>query len=336
MTRYEKILGCLAGAAIGDAMGAATEIRTTEQIRERFGGYVIKMVDPPGDTFARNRKAGAITDDFSQAYYIVNEIIRRNGEIDEEIGKAAILRWWDDGIYNCFAGPTTRASIQRLKGISAEDEYTWILQNNSSATNGSAMKIGPVGLFTPEDQDRAIENAYLICRATHNNNLSISGAAAVAAAVSAAMSSEANIYSIVQAGLYGAREGFKIGSQKATNLAGPSVERRIELAVDIAIKSKDLADAMLTISDIVGTGLHISEAVPAVFGILVAAKGDFKDALFCAVNIGGDTDTIATMTGAIAGTLRGVGAIDPGQIDLINRVNEISLEETARKIEGLL
>ncbi len=253
MTRYEKILGCLAGAAIGDAMGAATEIRTTEQIRECFGGYVVKMVDPPGDTFARNRKAGAVTDDFSQAYYIVNEIICRNGKIDEEIGKAAILRWWDDGIYNCFAGPTTRASIQRLKGISTEDEYTWILQNNSSATNGSAMKIGPVGLFTPEDQDRAIENA-----------------------------------------------------------------------------------AMLTISDIVGTGLHISEAVPAVFGILVAAKGDFKDALFCAVNIGGDTDTIATMTGAIAGTLRGAGAIDPDQIGLINRVNEISLEETARKIEGLL
>lgn len=32
MIAYDKILGCLVGAAAGDAMGAATEIRTRAQI----------------------------------------------------------------------------------------------------------------------------------------------------------------------------------------------------------------------------------------------------------------------------------------------------------------
>ena len=36
----EKILGCLVGAAAGDALGAATEMRTRRQIEEKFGGRV--------------------------------------------------------------------------------------------------------------------------------------------------------------------------------------------------------------------------------------------------------------------------------------------------------
>ena len=37
---YDKILGCLLGAATGDAMGAATEAKSTGQIKEIFGGRV--------------------------------------------------------------------------------------------------------------------------------------------------------------------------------------------------------------------------------------------------------------------------------------------------------
>jgi len=32
-----KYLGCLLGAAVGDSMGAATEMRPRAQIRETFG-----------------------------------------------------------------------------------------------------------------------------------------------------------------------------------------------------------------------------------------------------------------------------------------------------------
>ena len=36
-SRYDKILGCLLAAAIGDAMGCPLETRTTELIRRDFG-----------------------------------------------------------------------------------------------------------------------------------------------------------------------------------------------------------------------------------------------------------------------------------------------------------
>ena len=65
---YEKILGCLIGGAAGDAMGAATEIRTREQIKDFFGSYVTEFLTPPDDTFARGCSKAQITDDFSIAY----------------------------------------------------------------------------------------------------------------------------------------------------------------------------------------------------------------------------------------------------------------------------
>ena len=56
MADYKKVLGCLVGAAAGDAMGAATEIRTRKQSEEYFGGYVKDFFEPPADTFAREAK----------------------------------------------------------------------------------------------------------------------------------------------------------------------------------------------------------------------------------------------------------------------------------------
>ena len=40
LSKEEKILGGFLGAAAGDAMGAATETRSIDDIREKFGGYV--------------------------------------------------------------------------------------------------------------------------------------------------------------------------------------------------------------------------------------------------------------------------------------------------------
>ena len=47
MNTLDKISGCILGAAVGDAMGAATETRTMEMIRRDFGGWVRTILTPP-------------------------------------------------------------------------------------------------------------------------------------------------------------------------------------------------------------------------------------------------------------------------------------------------
>ena len=76
---YKKVLGALIGAGAGDAMGAATEARTTEQILEYFGHEVMDFETPPLDTFAAGNIPGQLTDDFSSAYFISKHIIEHFG-----------------------------------------------------------------------------------------------------------------------------------------------------------------------------------------------------------------------------------------------------------------
>lgn len=337
MKQEEKVLGCLLGAAIGDAMGAPTELRPKALIREKFGGEVRDILAPPDDTFARGSAAGRVTDDFSLVYATTQAILENNGVIDDNAAKNALLKWAEDeNLYNQYAGPTTRAAVERIKGRHTENYYDFICCDNAKASNGSAMKIAPAGFFNPGALDKAIDDAITICRPTHNNNLSIAGACSIAAAVSEAMKPEANLYSIIQAGLYGAREGLRRAAGSCNILAGPDVEKRIKLAVCLGINAESMDAATTEIADLVGSGLHISEAVPAVFGILAACQNNPMEAIIGAVNIGSDTDTIASMTGAIVGALHGGAAFPPEYLALIESVNGYHIQEMAANVAKTL
>ncbi|TXS50986.1 ADP-ribosylglycohydrolase family protein, partial [Streptomyces sp. t39] len=53
------------------------------------------------------------------------------------------------------------------------------------------------------------------------------------------------------------------------------------------------------------------EAVGLAFGAFAAARGDFRLSVLTAVNMGRDADTTAAVAGALAGAVRGAGAIPP-------------------------
>lgn len=333
-----KILGCLVGAAAGDAMGAATELRTREQIEQRFGGYVKTFLQPPEDTFSRGNRAGQITDDFSFAYVICQRIIECNGLINAETAKEGILRWGENEQYfSRFAGPTTRAAIEEMRGASKASANAFQLAVDiGKATNGAAMKASPIALFSGGDVDKAIQDAITVSLWTHNNNIALSAAAAVAAATAVAMRQDASIYEVIQGGLYGARQGDMIARKVGVTVAGPSVEKRIRAAVTIAETAQDLDCAMRNLSDLIGTGLAAAEAVPTAFGLMAAAKADPETAICAAVNIGNDTDTIATMVGGILGTLKGIECLPDFYLTVIDRENDLDLTATAQSIRSLL
>ena len=332
----ERILGSLLASAVGDAMGAATELRTKELIRQRFGGPVQDIITPPDDTFARGAAAGSVTDDFSLIYHTAMAIADNGGVIDDATAQKALLSWSEDHqFYDKYVGPTTRAAVDKIRGVEKENPYAFICCDNAKASNGSAMKISPAGLFNPGNMDAAIDGAITICRPTHNNDLSISGACAIAAAVSHALDPKSDLFSIVQAGLYGAAEGMRRAKGTCNVLAGPSVEKRIRLAVQIALTAGDMDAVTTELADVVGSGLHISEAVPCAFGILIASKGNTMDGIIGAVNIGSDTDTIATMTGAILGAHNGTAGIPQRYLPLIDQVNGFDIAALARRVAEL-
>ncbi|WP_059004419.1 ADP-ribosylglycohydrolase family protein [Bittarella massiliensis (ex Durand et al. 2017)] len=98
----------------------------------------------------------------------------------------------------------------------------------------------------------------------------------------------------------------------------------------------DWRAGMAEIRDLIGNGLATVEAVPAAFGLLAAAQGRVMETVYGGVNIGGDTDTIATIAGAMAGAFAGAGEIPPAHIDLIERQNQFDLWGLAQKVARCL
>ena len=335
MNSYDRILGGLLGGAIGDAMGAATETRSRQQIIERFGSPVTELITPPDDVFARGFEKGSVTDDFSLAYYTALEIIYANGHISDSVAEKALVSW-SKTPYFALAGPTTVAAVNRILGNETESRYSFLTVDNSKGSNGSAMKIAPVGLASHGDVQKAIEDAITICKPTHFNSTSLAGGCAVAAAVSEAMHEDATVDTVIKAGLIGARQGNEYGCSHGRQLANPSVYKRIKLAVSIAEKyNGDIERTMDELADIIGCGLSAAEAVPVSFGLLKACNGDPMEVIRAAVNIGNDTDTIATIAGAIAGTLIGANEEMLSYLETIDEVNGFDLRIVASGLEML-
>ncbi len=336
--RQNKILGGLLGGAVGDAMGAATEIRTTEMIKEKFGGLVKSIIQPPEDTYAHWAKAGMVTDDFSVSYFSAEDFLKNGGKITAEVAANAVVRWSEHPLYSQCAGPTTRAAIARIKGIKLPpDKHDRLLCHNKMASNGAPMKVGCVGLFDACQVDKAIDDAIVMCKVTHDNTIALSGAAAIAAATAKAMEKRVSYIDVIQAGIYGAVEGFKRAEPIARPVAGASVEKRIYRAVDIGIRYQgDFEKAMDVISREIGGGLPANEAVPAAFGYIAATKGDVMDTIYMAVNAGDDTDTVACMAGYIVGALNGADKITSGYLETIEKANGFELRKMAMGIDALL
>lgn len=326
---YDRILGGLLGAGAGDAMGAATEARTTEQILEYFGHEVTDFETPPMDTFGAGNVPGQLTDDFSSAYFVAKHIVDNDGIVREDVVQKALIDWSEHPVFfDRFAGPTTRLAIRRYKGEKIERSGGVELVTRQ-ATNGAAMKISPIGLLNVGNIERAIEEAITVTMVTHDNYLALSGACAVAAAVSEAARDGADVYSVLQAGLYGAREGARIGREVARDVAGPSVVRRMEMAIEIGLGAGTPKEKMVELGHRIGAGLHVAEAIPCAFGFFAANGGDALGSIVGAVNVGYDTDTIATMSGAIAGALRGAKAYPEHFLPTLEEANHLEIQKLA-------
>ena len=137
---------------------------------------------------------------------------------------------------------------------------------------------------------------------------------------------------MVTATLEGARLGEATGRRQGRSVAGPNVRRRIELAIEEALRAGSFEEALRNIEATVGNSVMAVESVPAAVGIFLAAGGD---ALECAVggaNIGNDTDTIGAMAGAMAGALHGYEALPQ---DMMATIQEVNAEDVPALAAGL-
>jgi ADP-ribosylglycohydrolase len=89
------------------------------------------------------------------------------------------------------------------------------------------------------------------------------------------------------------------------------------------------------IGTLVGTGLPTQESVPAAFAVLAVAAGDPWLTCRLAASVGGDTDTIAAIAGAVAGACAGTAGLPAHARATVAEVNGLRLDELAAGLLAL-
>ena len=331
----ERIYGALAGAAVGEAMATATATWTPEQIVEANGGYVTTLTRPAPSTRCKGLlEPGQVSDGFSFTYLMVHSTIEHGGLILPEEAEETLLKWWDDPRYRPLAGISSALAYERLGQRSGEGyRYPYLTFDHHKATIEAAARAAAVAVFFPGDPDMAVEQVVSAYRTVFDNTVGLSGAGAAAAAISAALSGEATFYDVLSAAVYGARRGLETAeSYRVQPAACASVERRIQMAVEIGLRYRGRFDlALRELDQCIGTGSFANESVATAIGCVAACGGDARESIKMAVNIGNETEPMANVVGAIVGALH-PEALDPRDITLVERVNGFDLQAVSERI----
>ncbi|TWB21759.1 ADP-ribosylglycohydrolase [Nitrospirillum amazonense] len=324
---HDRIAGSLLLAGMGDALGAPTEQWSMAEILAAHGGLVTGFVTPTVDTFAGANagKRAEVTDDASQMYYLARALVRGGGSLDAAGWVACLLDWADTSPKAGFMGPSTVGIVAALRAGTDPALVGVIGQSRRKmttigTTNGAAMRVAPAGLVHPGDLDAACAQALVTCLPSHDTDVAIAAACAIAAGTARALVTD-DIAAVITACIEGGRQGATLAARHARVGPGPRFQARLDLALEIAARATDDLAFLDALDARVGASVLAAESVPAAIAILAYAKGDPLRTIALSATIGNDTDSIATMAGALAGALCGVSALPAGLTAEFRAVN---------------
>jgi ADP-ribosyl-[dinitrogen reductase] hydrolase len=273
--------GCMLGLAVGDALGMPVEGLKRDEIAESLG-EVREMVAPAPNHFHCGLSPGQYTDDTEQTLLLAETIIEA-GFFDVERFTSKLADWgrcWiADPSKNRGVGWTSKTAIQELLR-----DRPWQETGLSTPTCGSAMRTAPIGLVYHCSLDLVARYAEQQSLPTHSSTGARAGSIAVAVGV-------------------------------ALSLLGFAPPRVLEMAASFSERvDRDLGQRLMMVKELldldppealaeIGTSPMVAETVPAAF--YCHLKFEPEEALVAAASSGGDTDTIASIAGALAGASRG-------------------------------
>ena len=331
MTPADHALGALYGLALGDALGMPTQSFSRGQIQARFGRITTLESAPADQPIAPNMLAGSITDDTEQAILVGQLLVEGKGTIDpDQLARRLIT--WEFGMQakgsQDLLGPSTKRAIQMiLAGHSPAESGRY------GTTNGAAMRIAPVGIASDIDQpERFVDAVVQACQVTHNTSLGIASAAAVAAVISSGINGKK-----LEHALNAGTEMAFIAEHQGHWVAGGRMGPRIRWArqASSACNPDNIGDLLY---DVIGTSVASQESVVVAFALAQrVANGAINsfDALCMAASIGGDTDTIAAILGAMLGACGGLQQWPTALIEQVVKVNDLHLEPLIRELLAL-
>ena len=304
--RFSRAYGALAGLALGDALGMPTQAMSPEQIRAVYGTITGLVDGDASQPYAPGMPAGSVTDDTEQALLVASLLVRgrgsSSGRVAQDAGEFAhaLLAWEDSMIERGsldLLGPSTKAALERVRA--GEDPLT---VGGAGTTNGAAMRVTPIGIaMSTADPEAFADAVWSSCQVTHATRQGFQSAALVAAAVSMGIDTARSTTPNLRSLLWKALSYVDSLPERGAWTPDPDVVAATRRAMQLV--ANPASSSLECLVEQVGTSVASAQAIPMAFALL--ARDPSPQALLDAANIGGDTDTIGAIAGAILGAALG-------------------------------
>jgi ADP-ribosylglycohydrolase len=339
---FQKVFGLLAGCAIGDAFGIRVEMMHYLDIEEQYGR--IDHFGPlpprkpskqpaieqwqPFDVQLQSEQGyhplgrwspdvGAYTDDTRYCLMICQAILRKKGIIT---GRDLAEEWFNyrlraegaPAMFPSLSWPGPERAYARL--LSSLDNLTRMVNSQRFCQTGWDA---PLGLMYPGRPEEAARIGY-----------------SMAVAVSSGLVAGATLDTVIDQVL---KYAGSLGNH-AGEFTG-----RLNRLLDIAAHCPDVFSLrepfykQFLVTMPPWEAVFPLEMVPCALAICYISKGDVRQAIIGAANIGRDADTIAALAGEIMGVIHGVQAFPSAWVDQVLQFNPSpDLAQMARDVSVLI
>jgi len=288
------IRGILTAYAVGDAMGMPTEFMTRAEISSQLG-FVDRLLEPSQSKNHPNLPKASITDDTEQVCALLEEYSKEDS-IDPYITARRLLRWMKESnaIEKGYIGPSSRMALEAIeRGESPEKA------GKKGTTCGGVMRSPAAVLFAAARQ-RPLAYCIRACLIpTHNNQLAMEPAMAYGYALHAAICGK-DIEEILREAEKGAEVAQTVPDSKGCPQCEASVMARLLHFKELASSFSSPDEIMDFIYYVYGTTLASVDVAAAAMCIFLTAKDDVWLSIRMGASVGGDTDTIAALAGALS------------------------------------
>lgn len=285
----DRVVGCLVGLAVGDAVGTSVEF-------EPRGSFPPVVDMTGGGPFDLDK--GQWTDDTSMALCLANSLLQKR-EFDAYDQMIKYRAWYEAGYMSsngqCFdIGANVFHAIKRFNDT--EEPYSGSTKVEHSG-NGSIMRLAPVVMFYRNDITDCVNAAVDSSRTTHGSQLCIDACSIFAKLV-----------------LLAFEAGTKDSIFDDNSLTQFDYSAEFSPLIDGSFKR-------LSYEEIRGSGYVVDCLIAAMWCFY--HSDNFKDAILLAVNLGDDADTTAAVCGQIAGAYYGLSGIPEDWHNSLARHQEI-------------
>jgi len=327
----DRAMGCLLGLLVGDALGAPLEFHpvryphdATHAEAEVKAGFDPALWANMSDMRETNRfmlQMGQWTDDTAMALCLADSLLQHCGFHPRDL-RLRFLAWWTLGYNNAFGLDKSRAAVWGrsesigLGGIIGDSlkEFSMVPADYTKAGslhsngNGSIMRNAPVAIMYRRDGKAAMEVAWRQSKTTHQGDEAADCARLLTWICVRAMNEGKAVLKDL--------EGFDARLYSTRCLAASMKEERHKENKGMDLdernwnwRNENWQYGAARVAEHPGyAGSYCMDCLAMALHCVHWTRS-FEEALLHAANLCGDADTVAAVTGQIAGAIYGASAI---------------------------